>query len=214
MLTDYRIEKAVINQLPLIEFEGEIIIVEERAHLNDVCEKLMDETLLGFDTESKPSFRKGQNFPVSVIQFSTMEKTYLIRNRFTGITDPLRRLMNAKTPKKLGIALKDDLKKLHEFGATATDGFVDLSSIARHKGILQTGAKSLAARYLEHRISKSMQTSNWALKKLSEKQMRYAATDSWINLMIYDKLLADNTDYHAMRVKLEEQSGNTETANR
>lgn len=178
--------------------------VTDAHRLDEVVDLLSSEDIIGFDTESRPSFKRGQNYPVSVIQLVTESHAYLVRNLQTTITEKFAAFLCNPNIKKLGIALHDDIKKLSDFvPEICADGFIDLSTIARKKGVIQIGARALTARYLNGKLSKAMQTSNWGANKLNEKQQRYAATDGWVCLHIYPKLLADTTDYHAMAEALE-----------
>ena len=159
--------------------------------------ELKKEKMIGFDTESRPAFKRGQYFPISLLQFSTLNKAFLIQRKYIDM-EILRPIFESEEIKKVGIALHEDRRKLNkDLGVDfVLAGFVDLSYIARKKGIIQIGARSLAARYLEATISKSAQTSNWSIKNLSPKQLNYAATDSWVCLKIHPYLIKDETDYH------------------
>ncbi len=201
---DYRLEKDYVNSLDILSFNGIIEEINDSRRLDEVVELLQVETLVGFDTESRPAFKRGESFPVSVIQIVTNSHAYLVRNLQVNMTEKFTEFICNPKIKKLGIALHDDIKKLREFIPNiCADGFIDLSSIAKKKGIIQIGARALTARYLDGRLSKAMQTSNWAAKVLNEKQRRYAALDGWVCLHIYPKLLADTTDYHAMAEAIE-----------
>jgi ribonuclease D len=209
----YRLSKEEINALNILSFQGKSEEVTDPTRLDEICDLLSKESVIGFDTESRPSFKRGQNFPVSVIQLVTNTHAYLVRNLQTTITKKFANFLCNAHIKKLGIALHDDVKKLSKFVPDICgDGFVDLSTIARKKGIIQIGARALTARYLGGKLSKAMQTSNWGAVHLSEKQKRYAATDGWVCLHIYPKLLADTTDYHAMAEALERAKETSETA--
>lgn len=201
-----RLEKNYINSLPRIQFEGKIILINNDNVLKDCIQKLSKKKYIGFDTESKPAFKRGQYFPISLIQLSTEDTTYIIQRKYISVSILIPLLESTKV-KKIGVALHEDMRKLASDLETefTPKGFIDLSKIAREKGIIQIGARSLSARYLDKTISKSAQTSNWALKKLDQKQLIYAATDSWICLKIYPKLMADKTDYHAILREIEAQ---------
>ena len=185
--------------LPRVAFEGEIIVVQNNDQLKQCVSELVKESEIGFDTESKPAFKRGQYFPISLIQLSTLTKAFIIQRKFVDIKY-IRPIFESEKIKKIGIALHEDLRKMRTELDLDYDvaGFVDLSAIARKKGIIQIGARSLSARYLKQTISKSAQTSNWAKKDLTSKQLTYAATDSWICLRIYPHLIKDDTDYHKM----------------
>jgi ribonuclease D len=130
------------------------------------------------------------------VQIAIRGSVYLIQIKQTGIEDSLIRFLENPAILKAGIALRDDLIKLREIRDFVPAGFVDISDMAARKGIIQTGVRALSARYLEGRISKTAQTSNWERRELTEQQKRYAATDAWACLEIYPLLMADPRDYH------------------
>jgi ribonuclease D len=130
------------------------------------------------------------------VQIAIRRSVYLIQIKQPGIEDSLIRFLENPAILKAGIALRDDLVKLREIRDFDPAGFIDISDMAARKGIIQTGVRALSARYLEGRISKSAQTSNWERRELTEQQKRYAATDAWACLEIYPLLVADQRDYH------------------
>lgn len=180
-----KITKEEIQLLPLIEFTGTIILVQDKEHLNQVLETLEKEEHLGLDTEKRPTFTKGQSYPVSLLQLATDTHAYIIQLRKTGFPTRLKKFLANETIKKLGIALHDDMKELQKLGHFKPGGLVHLDQLARHKGLQQTGARSLTAIFLQRRLSKSCQKSNWANLNLSKKQQIYAATDAWICVQLY-----------------------------
>jgi ribonuclease D len=193
-----RISKEYINTLPIIRFEGDVIMVTSEQQAEDILKHLMEETWLGFDTESKPSFTKGTSYPVSLVQFSTQDTAYLFQLIKTGFPDRLVELLENKQIKKIGVGIKTDIVKLQEQRFFIPGGFVDLSELAAAKGIIQVGVRGLTARYLHHRLPKTAQKTNWARSKLTMKQQIYAASDAWICLKVYPFILEDTTDYHQL----------------
>jgi ribonuclease D len=191
-----RISKEYINSLPIIRFDGNVVMVTSEQQAEDVLKHLMEETWVGFDTESKPSFTKGTSYPVSLVQFSTQDTAYLFQLKKTGFSERLVELLENKQIKKIGVGIKADIVKLQEQRSFIADGFVDLSELAAAKGIIQVGVRGLTARYLHHRLPKTAQKTNWARSKLTMKQQIYAASDAWICLKIYPLVLEDTTDYH------------------
>lgn len=191
-----RISKEYINSLPIIRFDGNVVMVTSEQQAEDVLKHLMEETWVGFDTESKPSFTKGTSYPVSLVQFSTQDTAYLFQLKKTGFTGGLVEILENKQIKKIGVGIKADIAKLQEQRFFIPGGFVDLSELAAAKGIIQVGVRGLTARYLHHRLPKTAQKTNWARSKLTMKQQIYAASDAWICLKIYPLILEDTTDYH------------------
>ncbi len=184
-----QIDKSDIRQLPLIRYEGDIQIIDQLDRLSVVINAISKEPILGFDTETKPTFVKGQYNHTSLIQFSTLEQAYLIRVNRVGIPDRLKEILENKNILKVGVSLRDDLKDLKKLRVFKPEGFVDLNDIAKDLGITQIGIKSLTGIFLEKRVAKNQQTSNWENHYLTPAQQRYAATDAWICMKMYDSLL-------------------------
>lgn len=180
--------KEEIQLLPSIEFEGPIQLIQNQDSLEEAVNVLSQATEIGLDTEKRPTFRKGQYYPLSLLQLATLDTVYLIQLQKTGLGTSLKALLSNRKIKKIGIALHDDIKELQKYGHFAPGSLVHLDHMAKTKGILHTGARSLTARFLGRRLSKACQKSNWGRSLLSEKQKIYAATDAWICLKIYPLL--------------------------
>ncbi len=182
------ITKDEVMERPLKSFEGKIIIASEAKSIANAVAEINEHEVVGFDTEAKPTFKKGQQRNISLIQVAIPDKVFLLRTMKDGMTDPIHRLLENESILKVGIGLLDDynlLKKLRMFTPT---GFEDLNDTLEDLGAENIGARNLAAMILNIRISKSAQTSNWESEVLSEKQIKYAATDAWICLEIFNKL--------------------------
>ncbi len=193
--SEARLPKEYIQAMPMVRFVGDIHIIDTEKGIKKAVKDLKKKKVLGFDTETRPSFRAGVSYPVSLLQLSTDGTSYIFQLQKSGMTDNLAALLANKSIKKVGVAVKDDIIKLRDFKEFTPGGFIDLADLAASKGIVQTGLRALSARYLGYRISKSVQTSNWARKDLSEKQKIYAATDSWLSLQIYAHIIKDNQTY-------------------
>lgn len=183
------INKEEIKLLPLIQFEGNMVIVTEEDSLASAINELSEHPIIGFDTETRPSFKKGEYHPTSLIQLSTDDKCFLIRTLSTGLTDPLIDFFENDDILKIGIALHDDLKDLKKVRPFEPQGFVDLNTVATKMGMSNIGAKNLSGIFLKGRISKNQQTSNWENPILTEPQQIYAATDAWLCLKVYEEIL-------------------------
>jgi len=190
-----RLSKDYINSLPIVRFEGKVVMVTSEEQANEVLDDLMNEPFLGFDTESKPSFTKGTCYPVSLVQIATHDTAFLFQLKKTTFTDKLVDLFQDENIKKIGVGVKNDIAKLQELKPFTPGGFVDLSQLAAEKGIIQVGVRGLTARYIRHRLAKTAQKTNWAKSKLTTKQQIYAASDAWICLQIYPHILKDTIDY-------------------
>lgn len=185
------IHKIDVAQLPIRQYEGDWQLVRTADQVEEAVELLQGEEVLGFDTETRPSFRKGQQFPPSLLQLAGAETVVLVQISQTGIPLPLRRLLENPAVVKVGAAIHFDVKQLEQyFGPLEPAGFVDLASLATQLGIRNTGLRSLAALRFGMRLSKRAQCSNWGRKALDEQQQRYAATDAWISRRLYQDLQA------------------------
>ena len=180
-----RITKEEVGDLPLVSYSGRIELVANHESFKACLPALRDEKLLGFDTETRPSFRKGVMFPIALLQLATQETVYLIRLNQLGFPEELRELLASPESQKVGVAIRDDIKGLQQLGSFVPQGFVELSQLARRLGIVTCGLRNLAGIFLSVRISKKAQLSNWEQEELTESQQNYAATDAWISREIY-----------------------------
>lgn len=184
-----KISKEEIAELPKKQFEGEIRIVQSTEGLSEALGFLSQFEAVGFDTESKPSFKKGKNNKVALLQLSTVNLAYLIRMNCLGLPDILLDFLMNDQIKKIGVAINDDMHELRRLKSFEPGGFIDLQKMVEDYGIEDKSLKKLAANILGIRISKSQRLSNWENGHLSEAQQRYAATDAWVCLEIYNKLI-------------------------
>jgi ribonuclease D len=184
------ISKEEIKQLESSAFEGDIYIVNDQEGVVIAARELANYPVLGFDTETKPSFKKGQVFEVSLLQLSIPGKAFLFRILLCGIPDLLKQVLEDENIIKTGVAIHDDLKKLRKIRDFIPGGFVDLQKFSSELGIESNGLRKLAAIVLGIRISKNQQLTNWESEELTEAQAIYAATDAWVSYEIYEKLMA------------------------
>lgn len=174
-----------VNKLPLYNYTGRICVVRSAAALREACHELKGEAILGFDTESRPSFTKGQQHPVSLVQLASARGSYLFQLRELKDFHGLAKIFADKDIVKAGVALARDVKGLQELFPFTAANFVDLSELAKKRGIANSGLRGLAGLLLGQRISKRAQRTNWARSQLTTKQLQYAATDAWISREIY-----------------------------
>lgn len=186
-----KISKAEINELPLIAWEGEIQILESAEEMEAAASILANESHLGFDTETRPSFKKGDYYPPALIQLATEHCVYLFRISETETFDPLIPILESPDILKTGVAIKDDVKELRAMEDFTPNGFVEIADITVKLGYENRGLRALAGLLLQGRISKAAQVTNWARPKLDNKQVRYAATDAWISREIYRQAVAE-----------------------
>ena len=183
------ITKEEINILPLASFEGEVKLITEANKVAYAFDEICDSEVVGFDTETRPSFHKGQRYDVSLMQLALPKKVFLFRLNHTGITKEMISFLENDEILKAGVGIRDDVKALQRLKRFNADGFVELSSIAKSKGLQVESVKKLAGLLLGFRISKNAQTSNWEAENYTEKQISYAATDAWVCLELYNYLM-------------------------
>jgi len=182
------IEKEEIERLPGFHFEGKIVTINTESQAERIAQFLLTQKVLGFDTETKPSFRKGSNNTVALLQLSTASEAFLFQLGSTGLPLPLKKVMSNPHTLKIGVGITDDIKALRRLSDFAPAGFIDLQNYAVNFGIEDKSLKKLSAIVLGIKVSKSQQLSNWESPMLTEAQQRYAATDAYVCLQIFNKL--------------------------
>jgi ribonuclease D len=170
-------------------FKGEIVLVDNIKTFYEVFPRLLGSDLLGFDTETRPTFKKGRKNSVSLIQLATAELACLFRINKIGIPDELIGLLSDPSVTKAGVAVHDDIRFLKGVKKFSPDGFIDLQNLVKEYGIQSSGLKKLSAIVLGFRISKRQQVTDWEAEQLTEAQQIYAATDAWVCHQIYKKLV-------------------------
>ncbi|MFP4165662.1 MAG: 3'-5' exonuclease [Opitutales bacterium] len=181
------ISKQAINELPMIAWTGRVEILDTVEKMESAAEKLCQQGMLGFDTETRPSFQKGESHPPALIQLATADCVYLFRVASARTFAPLHPVLESPDILKAGVAIKDDVKELRAMEDFQPAGFVEIADLTTKLGYENRGLRPLAAIMLGGRISKAAQVSNWARKELDAKQIRYAATDAWISRELYLK---------------------------
>lgn len=182
------IDKKDINLLPLTHFSGEIILVDTLSDFHQVISDIKRQTLLGFDTESRPAFKKGVKNKLALLQLANDSKAWLIRLNIIGMPDELVEVMEDPGLEKVGVAIRDDLVKLKELRQFQSGGFIELAEYSNRFDIQDNGLRKLAANILRVKISKSQQLSNWEADQYSNSQLLYAATDAWACYRMYRRL--------------------------
>ncbi len=177
-----------INNCPIKKWEGAIQLVRSEGEAADAIQQLNRESVLGFDTETRPAFTKGKKYLPSLLQLAGAETIYLFQLRGIGLAKTVVDLLSNPNIIKAGVSLAFDLRELRQIDEFSPQGFVDLGRMAQEKGIQNQGLRGLAAVVLGFRISKSAQTSNWAKEELTMAQVRYAATDAWVGRELYLRL--------------------------
>ena len=175
--------------LPAVEFRGEIRIVEHERDIAAACKTLAEQPVIGFDTETRPSFRRSVTFRVSLLQLSTPTVCYLFRLNKIPLAKPILQLLEDRRILKIGADVAGDLRSLRQIRHFRDGGFVDLQGIAPEWGIGEKSLRKLSAIVLGRRVSKAQRLSNWEAATLTDKQQLYAATDAWVCTRIYEQLL-------------------------
>ena len=177
-----------IKDLPVAGFEGKIVIVNTPEQLEEVCRLLSEEKIIGFDTETRPSFKVGVSYNVSLIQLSTATTCYLIRLGAVKMERCLMHLLESRNTLKVGVDVQGDIRNLNKIRHFRAAGFVELQSEVEKYGIEDKSLRKMAAIILGVGVSKAQRLSNWEARELTAAQLRYAATDAWICLEMYRKL--------------------------
>ena len=182
------ISRDELNSLPINSFKGNIRVIEDLEGINEVLPLIQKAKCLGFDTESRPSFRKGSNNRIALLQLATDDDAFLFRINKTKLPETLVRILSDPGLVKVGAAIRDDIKGLQKYSDFVPAGFVELQNYVSDFGIENSGLRKLAGIVLNFRISKRYQVSNWENKTLSEGQIQYAATDAWVSYKVYSAL--------------------------
>lgn len=177
-----------VNDLPLTYYEGKIVTINDSKKIKEAVAEIARHKVVGFDTETKPTFVKGQFHHISLIQLAIPDKVFLFRINNCGFTRPLMDLFSNPDILKLGVGLRDDVIGLQKIAPFEEAGFKEIYDYVVDLGVRNTGLRKLAAIILSVRISKGQQTSNWENPVLNQNQERYAATDAWISLEMYNHL--------------------------
>lgn len=172
--------------MPVEIFPGEITVVDTEAKAVDALEALSGHKIIGFDTETKPSFSKGRVHKVALMQLSTNDHCYLFRLNRIGMTDGLCRLIENPDIIKVGLSLHDDFSVLHRSVSVEPNGFVDLQSFVKEFHISDISLQKIYAIVFGKRISKGQRLTNWAADVLTPSQQTYAAIDAWACLRLYE----------------------------
>jgi ribonuclease D len=180
-----RLHSSEINQLPIRSYDGPISVVQDQDDLARALKKLAAERVLGFDTETRPAFKKGERHAPAVLQLAGASGVFVFQLTLLGFPEKLRAVLADSKRIKAGVAHGHDVRTLQELEAFEPAGFIDLGTLAKQAGLKNFGLRGLAAAVLGVRISKKARLSNWAVKRLTPEQITYAATDAWISRELY-----------------------------
>ena len=180
-----KLSKNEINALPLIQYGGVIEILTSKDNIHAAINDLKNYDLIGFDTETKPTFVKGPLNPPSIMQLACDDKVYIFQIDNDKIFKQLSSILSNENITKCGVSVDRDLIELMYLSPFDPISFVDLGNVARENEIPHHGLRGLVAMFLKHRISKGSQTSDWSKISLSDSQISYAATDAWVSLELF-----------------------------
>jgi ribonuclease D len=202
-------DKTKIKDLPRVLFQGRIVVVLTETEAEKAVRYLLKADILGFDTETRPSFKKGQQNKVSLLQVSTHDTCFLFRlNRF-GLCPAIKKLLETKKVRKIGLSWDDDIRSLKALGDFKPQGFFELQQHMLELGIEDISLAKLYANIFGQRISKREQLSNWESDVLSTKQQGYAATDAWACIMLYEEYMRLKTTNDFVLEKVVEEEKET-----
>lgn len=182
------ISKEALANLPIEVFGGKIVVVDTLEKADLACDILSKESIIGFDTETKPSFKKGVNHKVALLQLSTDDTCFLFRLNVIGIPPRVVDILNNENIKIIGLSLKDDFAALRKVASFSPNNFIELQALAKKYGIEDMSLQKVYAILFNKRITKGQRLTNWEASKLTEAQQMYAAIDAWACLRIYKEL--------------------------
>jgi ribonuclease D len=175
--------------MPLAAFEGEVIVVDKPEMVADAVAYLRSQRVIGVDTEARPSFQRGTHYPTALVQIATHERCYLFRLTHVGLPQELADIFANPKICKVGLAFRDDINGLRRRRNFTPTNCVDIQAMVAQYGILDLGLQKIFAICFGKKISKTQQLTNWENSHLTPEQARYASTDAWATLLIYEDLL-------------------------
>lgn len=188
MLYQSKIEKSLISTLPPCDITGEIIIIDRPEDVASAVEDLKQCPLIGFDTETRPSFRRGESNTISLLQLATDKRAYLFRLKKIGQNQLLKELLESEDHMKVGLSVHDDFHSLNRWMPCRPKNFIELQKYVKAFGIEEMSLQKIYAIVFNKKISKRQQLSNWEAETLTPAQQQYAAIDAWACRDIYYKL--------------------------
>ena len=200
-------DKQLIASLPIAQFDGRIVVINTPGETEQAVNYLLEQPLLGLDTETRPCFTRGHQHPVALLQVATHHICFLFRLNRIGLTPPLVRLLEDTTVEKVGLSWHDDLNSLHRLGAFTPGRFTDIQAMVNQLGIEDMSLQKIYANLFGQKISKRQQLTNWEAVVLTDRQKLYAATDAWACINIYEEIISlkENRHFELIKVKSEEE---------
>ena len=192
-----KFDKKKIGELPRVLFEGKIVVVLSVSEADKAVKYLLSRDILGIDTETRPMFHKGEHHKVALLQVSDYDTCFLFRLNRIGMPRSIISFLEDTTVPKIGLSLNDDILMLHQRANFKKGNFIDLQDHVKELGIEDLSLQKLYANIFHQRISKREQLSNWENDVLTEPEKRYAATDAWACINLYEEMrrLKESGDY-------------------
>lgn len=184
------ISKDTVKSLPEVHYPGRVILIDSAAKAKSAVSYLLKQTQIGFDTETRPSFRKNRHYKVSLVQLSVPGECFLFRLKLIGSLDGLKSIFESPNIQKIGLSLKDDFHSLAKLCEFTPAGFVELQTFVKQYGIADNSLQKIFALIFGQRISKTQRLTNWEATELTPGQQSYAAIDAWACVEIYNYLLS------------------------
>ncbi len=184
-----KFDKQLISQLPQVLFEGRIETLLSESEAEKAVDYLLRQDIIGFDTETKPMFKAGRQNEVALLQVSSRDICFLFRLNHIGMPPCIVRLLSDSSNTKVGLSWHDDIRMLKRRAEFTPGNFIELQEMVSDFGIKDLSLQKLYANIFGQKISKTQRLSNWEADILTEPQKRYAATDAWACVMLYQELL-------------------------
>lgn len=182
------ITKEILNELPIEQFPGRIIVVQDEKEVQKACDYLKGFNVIGFDTETRPSFKKGVTNKISLVQLSTEDTCFLFRVNLIEFPDQLIEILTDTAIKKIGLSLRDDFSAIRKTKSVVPENFIELQTFVKKYGIEDNGLQRIYGILFGKRITKAQRLTNWSAEVLTDAQKSYAALDAWACLRIYNEL--------------------------
>lgn len=179
------VSKEEINELPVRRYEGPVCLIATPQDAALALEDILRESVVGFDTETRPAFKPGESYLPCLAQVATARAVYLFQIQQHDFSAPISAMLSSPSVAKAGVSVADDLRNLKKLFPFTEEAVIDLGTVAKRHGLKQSGVRNLAGLFLGYRIPKGTKTSNWAARQLSPQQIAYAATDAWVCRELY-----------------------------
>jgi ribonuclease D len=202
------ITNEAINELPVGRFPGRVLVVDSEETMREAEEVLRGVSVVGYDTETRPSFQKGLKYGMALVQISTADTALLFRVKQVPLSAAVCEMLSSPEVLKVGAAIRDDIRGMRTVAEFRPAGFVDLQGVVGRWGIEELSVKKMAAIVLGIKVSKAQRLTNWEAVRLTEPQQEYAAMDAWVCREMYLRLRADEAQRmdEAVELQLRQQA--------